>query len=60
MFQRTAVTLLMGLAALSLNACVSVSQPIARSDLPAAWSNVTQLHGQEANAIAGTYRDQGQ
>lgn len=38
MFQRTAVTLLMGLAALSLNACVSVIQPIASSDLPAAWS----------------------
>ena len=59
MFQRTAVTLLMGLAVLSFNACVSVSRPIASSDLPAGWSNVIQPHGQEANAIAGTYRDQG-
>jgi hypothetical protein len=60
MFQRAAVTLFMGLAALSLNAGVSVSQPIASSELPAAWSNVIQPHGQQANAIAGTYRDQGQ
>jgi len=57
---RLSVALTTGFAALFLSACVSVSQPIATTELPAAWSSALLPSQEPAQGIEGIYRDNGQ